>query len=98
MSTASVSTYSISTTTVPSAAIPKKSISTTTTIPSTKRGAGIFEAEDNNKEEEDLVMEEAKSYAIIVDNQEILPRIVRTLQRHVHITKLLIVSLSNVRS
>ena len=32
------------------------------------RGVEIFKVKDNNKEEEDLVAEEAKSYAIIVDN------------------------------
>ena len=32
------------------------------------QGVDIFEVEDN-KEEEDLVVEEAKSYVIIVDNQ-----------------------------
>ena len=39
----------------------------------------IFEVEDNNKEEEDLVDEEAKSYVIIVDNQDTLLDIVQVM-------------------
>ena len=39
----------------------------------------IFKVKDNNKEEEDLIEEEAKSYVIIVDNQDTLLEIVQVL-------------------
>ena len=47
----------------------------------------ICEAEESNKEEEDLVDEEAKSYAIIVDNKDNIPKISKVLRRHVHTVK-----------
>ena len=50
---------------------------------------GNLEIEDNNQEE-DLVEEEAKLYAIIVDNQNIFPEIVKVLQKLVDIVKHLI--------
>ena len=49
----------------------------------------IFEVEENNKEEEDLVKEKVKSYAIIVDNQDTLPEISKFRRRHVHIVNIL---------
>ena len=45
-----------------------------------KGGLGILEVEDSNKEE-DLVMEETKSYAIIVENHDIFPEIVKVLKK-----------------
>ena len=46
-----------------------------------KRGVGILEVKDNNKEE-DLVEEEAKLYVIIVGIQEIFPEIVKVLRKN----------------
>ena len=52
----------------------------------------IFEAEDNNKEEEDLIEEEAKSYAIAVDKHGTFLEIAKVLRRHLlivnHLTTL----------
>ena len=42
-------------------------------------GVEIFKAEDNNKEEEDLVEEEAKSYVITVQNYDTLFEILQVL-------------------
>ena len=63
-----------------------------------QRGVEIFEVKDNNKEEEDLVMEEAKSYVTIVENHDIFLGTVRALQRHVRIAKPLIILLNNVHN
>ena len=63
-----------------------------------QRGVEIFEVEENNKEEEDLVMEEAKSYVTIVDNQEILLETVQALKRDVCILNPLIILSNSVRS
>ena len=63
-----------------------------------QRGVEIFEVEDNNKEEEDLVMEEAKSYVTIVENHDIFLGTVRTLQRHVRILNPLIILLNSVHN
>ena len=52
-------------------------------------GGGNFRGRDINQEE-DLVKEEAKSYVIIVGNQDIFPEIVKVLQKLVHIVKHLI--------
>ena len=58
---------------------------------------GNLEVEDNNKEE-DLVMEEANSYVITVDIQEIFPKITKVLQKHVRIANNLIILLNSVRN
>ena len=50
----------------------------------------IFVAEDNNKEEEDLVVEGTKSFVITVGIHEIFPDIAKFMQKHVHIVKHLI--------
>ena len=62
-----------------------------------KGKVGILEVEDNNKEE-DLVEEEAKSYVIIMDNQDTLPKIAKVLRRNVHTVKHLNALLNNVRN
>ena len=54
-----------------------------------KGGVRTLEVEANNQEE-DFVKEEAKLYAIIVASQENLPKIVKVLQKIVHIIKHLI--------
>ena len=61
-----------------------------------KGGVEIFKAEDNNKEEKDLVVEEAKSYVITMGIQDIFPDISNVLQRHVHIGKHLITLLNSI--
>ena len=49
--------------------------------------AKISEAKDNNKEENYLVQEEAKSYVIIVSIQDTFHDIFKVLRKHVHIVK-----------
>ena len=61
-------------------------------------GVEISEAEDNNKEEEDLVEEEARSYVITVVNQDTFLEIVQVLRRHVHTVKNLTTLLNCVRN
>ena len=62
-----------------------------------KRGEGILEVEDNNQEE-DLVEEEAKLYVIIVGIQDTFPKIVKFMEKIVHIVKHLITVTNSVRS
>ena len=61
-----------------------------------KGGVEIFEVDDDNKEEENLVEEEAKSYVITVGNQEMFLKISKVLEKHAHIVKNLITMLNSV--
>ena len=58
----------------------------------------IFDVEDNNKEEEDLVKEEAKSYVTIVGIQDTFLKISKVLRKRVHIVKHSTTLLNNVCS
>ena len=56
-----------------------------------------LEVEDNKKEE-DLVGEEAKSYVITVGSHDIFLEISKVLQNHVHSVNHLITLLNSVRN
>ena len=60
-----------------------------------QRGVEIFEAKVN-KEEENLIVEEANSFVISVGSQDIFLDISKVLQKHVHIVKHLITLLNSV--